>query len=164
MLGGQAGSPLRSRTSLPSPESYVLVICSIHIWYHPSSPCPTPFHPWPRAFLPAGEKKLTTVMLFGDQKAVETAERMIMEAIDNREQKAKNRQKEYEKKREAKRRERMLYHLRHAKVGRGSGLPWFGGEWSSRRVASCVAVAQLPNRRVHGHVAGLPCLQADGCR
>ncbi len=61
------------------------------------------------------------MMLFGDQKAVETAERMIMEAIDNREQKAKNRQKEYEKKREAKRRERMLYHLRHAKVGRGCG-------------------------------------------
>jgi hypothetical protein len=55
-------------------------------------------------------------MLFGDEKAVEMAERMIMEAIDNKEQKQKNRQKEYERKREAKRRERMMYHLRHAKV------------------------------------------------
>ncbi len=39
-----------------------------------------------------------------------------MEAIENKEQKAKNRQKEYEKKRDAKRRERLMYHLRNQKV------------------------------------------------
>lgn len=59
--------------------------------------------------------KLTTLMLFGDQKAIEMAERMIAEAVDNKEQKQKQRQKEYEKKREAKQRDRLLYHLRHAK-------------------------------------------------
>ena len=46
---------------------------------------------------------------------------MIMEAIENKEQKQRNREKEYERKREAKRRERMLYHLRHAKVRTGVG-------------------------------------------
>ncbi|PNH00179.1 hypothetical protein TSOC_014012, partial [Tetrabaena socialis] len=61
------------------------------------------------------EKKMTTIMLFGDEKQIEAAERMIMEAIDNKEQKQKNRQKEYDRKREAKRRERTLYHLRHSK-------------------------------------------------
>ncbi|KAG2430428.1 hypothetical protein HXX76_009953 [Chlamydomonas incerta] len=63
----------------------------------------------------SGEKKLKTILLFGDEKSVEMAERMIMEAIENKEQKARNREKEYERKRETKRRERMLYHLRHAK-------------------------------------------------
>ena len=38
---------------------------------------------------------------------------MIDEALENREQKAKQRHKEYERKREQKNRDRQLYHLRH---------------------------------------------------
>lgn len=68
-------------------------------------------------------QKLTTIQLFGDSKAVEIAMRMIDEAIDNREQKQKQRQKEYERKREVKRRERQLYHLRHARDYEALGLP-----------------------------------------
>ena len=47
---------------------------------------------------------MAMVLIYGDQKAVEMAERLIFEAIDNREhnreQKQKQRQREYEKKRE----------------------------------------------------------------
>jgi hypothetical protein len=57
---------------------------------------------------------MTTIQLFGDAKAIEIAMRMIDEAVENREQKAKQRAKEYERKKEQKRRERQLYHLRHA--------------------------------------------------
>lgn len=39
-----------------------------------------------------------------------------MQAVDNKEQKAKQREKEYERKRDSRRRERLMYHLRHAKV------------------------------------------------
>lgn len=62
-----------------------------------------------------GEERLTTVAIYGDSKAVEIAERMIQEAMDNKEQKAKQRNKEYEKKREEKRRNRQMYYLRHAR-------------------------------------------------
>lgn len=58
---------------------------------------------------------MTTVEVFGDRKAVEIAERMILEAIDNREQKQQQREREYERKREEKRRARVLYHMRHTK-------------------------------------------------
>ena len=64
---------------------------------------------------PEAPRKMTTVLIYGDQKTVEMAERLIFEAIDNREQKQKQRQREYEKKREEKRRARTLYHMRHAK-------------------------------------------------
>jgi hypothetical protein len=60
-------------------------------------------------------KPMTTLMIYGDAKAIEIAMRMIDEAVDNREQKAKQRHKEYERKKEQKRRERQLYHLRHAR-------------------------------------------------
>lgn len=71
----------------------------------------------PRAAPGAPPRKMATLLLFGDQKQVETAERMIWEAVDNRAQKQKQRAKEYERKREEKRRNRQLYHLRHTKVG-----------------------------------------------
>ena len=58
---------------------------------------------------------MTTVEVFGDRKAVEIAERMILEAIENREQKKQQREREYERKRDEKRRARVLYHMRHTK-------------------------------------------------
>ena len=60
---------------------------------------------------------MTILMLYGDAKSLEIAERMIWEAVENKEQKAKQRAKEYEKKREEKGRLRQLYYLRHSKVG-----------------------------------------------
>lgn len=52
-------------------------------------------------------------MLFGNKSECENARRLIEEATDNKEQKAKQRAKEYEKKKDEKRRDRQLYHMRH---------------------------------------------------
>ncbi len=56
---------------------------------------------------------MVTVMLFGSASECENARRLIEEACDNKEQKAKQRAKEYEKKKDEKRRDRQLYHMRH---------------------------------------------------
>ncbi|KXZ44007.1 hypothetical protein GPECTOR_75g731 [Gonium pectorale] len=93
-----------------------------------------------------GEKKVTTIMLFGDEKAVETAERMIMEAIENKEQKAKNRQKEYDRKREAKRRERMLYHLRHSKDYEALELPLGASKLDVKKAYRRLAMMWHPDK------------------
>ena len=63
--------------------------------------------------LPEGQKRMVTVMLFGSASECENARRLIEEACDNKEQKAKQRAKEYEKKKDEKRRDRQLYHMRH---------------------------------------------------
>ena len=52
-------------------------------------------------------------MLFGNHSECENARKLIEEAVDNKEQKAKQRAKEYEKKKDEKRRDRQMYHLRH---------------------------------------------------
>jgi len=49
-----------------------------------------------------GEVKMVTVMLIGQPDCCEKARALIDEAIDNKEEKAKQRQKEYAKKRDAK--------------------------------------------------------------
>ncbi len=56
---------------------------------------------------------MVAVMLFGNKSECENARRLIEEACDNKEQKAKQRAKEYEKKKDEKRRDRQLYHMRH---------------------------------------------------
>jgi len=56
---------------------------------------------------------MVTVMLFGSASECENARKLIEEACDNKEQKAKQRAKEYEKKKDEKRRDRQLYHMRH---------------------------------------------------
>lgn len=70
-----------------------------------------------------GDKKLITLHLFGNAEQCDAAQAMIMEAIDNKEQKQKQRAKEYEKKKEAKRLERQIYHMRHARDYEALGLP-----------------------------------------
>jgi hypothetical protein len=52
------------------------------------------------------QKRLTTVQIFGDDKAVEKAVAMIEDAVANKEQKQKQRQAQYDRKREQKRRDR----------------------------------------------------------
>ena len=49
-----------------------------------------------------GEVKMVTIMLIGDPASCAKAKDMIAEAVENKEQKAKQRHKEYEKKRDAK--------------------------------------------------------------
>jgi hypothetical protein len=50
-------------------------------------------------------------------------DRMIEEAIENKEQKLKQRHKEYEKKRDTKARDRQMYHLRHTRDYEALELP-----------------------------------------
>lgn len=70
---------------------------------------------------------------------------LIDEAVENREQKAKQRHKEYERKREAKSAQRQLYHLRHTLDYEALGVP------IGTSKASCqLAPALLP------HACGLP--------
>ncbi|KDD71550.1 hypothetical protein H632_c4813p0, partial [Helicosporidium sp. ATCC 50920] len=57
----------------------------------------------------------TTLQLFGNAQQCEAARALILEAVDNRVQKDKQRAKEYEKKKDAKRLQRQIYHLRHTK-------------------------------------------------
>jgi hypothetical protein len=70
---------------------------------------------------------------------------LIDEAVENREQKAKQRHKEYERKREAKSAQRQLYHLRHTLDYEALGVA------IGTSKASCLlAPAVLP------HACGLP--------
>ena len=51
---------------------------------------------------------MVTIMLIGDPQSCAKARAMIDEAVDNKEQKAKQRHKEYEKKKDAKVRPKLL--------------------------------------------------------
>ena len=66
------------------------------------------------------QQRLTVVQLFGDAKAIEKAVGMIEEAVANKEQKAKQRQAQYDRKREQKRRDRLVM---VTQVGQGGMLP-----------------------------------------
>lgn len=65
--------------------------------------------------LNVGETRMVTLQLFGNETECEQAAAMIQELIENRDQKLKQRQKEYAKKKEAKKLQRQIYHMRHAK-------------------------------------------------
>lgn len=58
---------------------------------------------------------MTTIQIFGDDEHCEKARRLIMETVDNREEKQKQRQRQYDKKKEEKSRNKQMYYLRHAK-------------------------------------------------
>ena len=62
---------------------------------------------------------------------------LIDEAVENREQKAKQRHKEYERKREAKSAQRQLYHLRHTLDYEALGVP------IGTSKASCLLASRL---------------------
>ncbi|KAI8103664.1 hypothetical protein M9435_004998 [Picochlorum sp. BPE23] len=69
------------------------------------------------------QSQTITLKLFGSQDACATARELIMNAVENKEQKAKQRAKEYEKKKEEKRAQRQIYHLRHARDYEALGVP-----------------------------------------
>ena len=123
-------------------------------------------HSQPALPSPSLQVKLTTLQLFGNEQQCEAARALIEEAVDNKEQKQKQRHKEYEKKKEvrgaggrlaaqaccaprrcapplgwpatpappppppppprhpqAKRNDRQIYHMRHARDYEALGLP-----------------------------------------
>lgn len=105
----------------------------------------------PKARKAGDEVKMVTVMLFGNSKECENAIKMIDEAMENREQKQKQREKEYEKKRDAKNRDRQMYHLRHTNDYETLGIPIGKAIQSARliyessaKVESCQCQSYLP--------------------
>ena len=88
-----------------------------------------------------GEVEMSTIMIYGESHRVQIAKNMLLEAVENKEQKQKQRQKvlttlldqclpsvwaytgiykngsvqEYDKKKEEKRRNRQIYLMRHAR-------------------------------------------------
>ena len=66
--------------------------------------------------------RLVTIDLFGTPHQCEVAERLIQEAVENREQKSRQRAAAYDRKKEERWRSRQLYHLRHARDYEALGL------------------------------------------
>jgi hypothetical protein len=71
----------------------------------------------------SGEKNVITLQLFGNANACEMARELIIEAAENKEPKAKQKGKEYEKKKAAKSAQRHIYHLRRTKDYEALELP-----------------------------------------
>jgi len=90
--------------------------------------------------------RMVTVMLFGNSKEVEIATKMIEEAIDNREQKQKQREKEYERKRDAKHRDRQLYHMRHTNDYEALGIPIGASKADARKAYRELAKKWHPDK------------------
>lgn len=105
---------------------------------------------------PTGEnsterKKLITLQLFGNADACETARTMILEAMENKEQKAKQRAKEYEKKKESKRTERHIYHLRHARDYEALELPLGASKLDVKAAFRRLALKWHPDKNIGRH-------------
>jgi hypothetical protein len=94
----------------------------------------------------AAAEKTVTLQLFGDAGACEAAAAAIAEAVENREQKAKQRAREYEKKRDARARERSIYHLRHACDYEALGLPLGASKADCRAAYRRLALRWHPDK------------------
>lgn len=110
------------------------------------------------------EVKMVTIMLFGNAKECDIAIKMMDEAMENREQKQKQREREYEKKRDAKNRDRQLYHLRHTNDYEALGIPigesstWLfinTGMLTSMQTNQGFALATRRPLSMHMHEAGV---------
>jgi hypothetical protein len=70
-----------------------------------------------------GKDGMVTLCIFGKEKHCQIAKQLIMEVVENKEEKAKQRARAYEKKKEDKRAQRQLYYLRHSKDYEALGVP-----------------------------------------
>ena len=89
---------------------------------------------------------MTTIQLFGTDDQCAKATRLIMEAVENREEKAKQRQRQYEKKREEKARLRQMYYLRHAKDYEVLGIKPGTSKADVRKAYRALAVKWHPDK------------------
>lgn len=71
----------------------------------------------------AGKDSVVVLGIFGTPSNCQIAKELIMETVENKEEKAKQRARAYEKKKEEKRAQRQLYHLRHSKDYEALGVP-----------------------------------------
>lgn len=109
-------------------------------------------------------KRMVTVMLFGNRSECENARRLIEEAVDNKEQKAKQRAKEYEKKKDEKRRDRQMYHLRHTHDYEELGVPLGASKVRQHLSQTWPGLAQLSCPKQILVVSGMPqqlCVQSS---
>ena len=89
---------------------------------------------------------MTTLSIYGDPKGVAIAKRLIEEAIENKEQKQQQRQREYQKKRDAKNRDRQIYHLRHTRDYDTLGLPLGASKAEAKKAYRKLAVQWHPDK------------------
>jgi hypothetical protein len=86
--------------------------------------------------------------LFGNQSQCEAAEQLIQAAIENKEEKEKQRQKQYGKKKDTRKRERQIYHLRHARDYEALGLPMGASKAECKAAYRRLALQWHPDKNI----------------
>jgi len=92
--------------------------------------------------------RMVKLHLFGNQSQCEAAEELIQAAIENKEEKEKKRQKQYVKKKDTRKRERQIYHLRHARDYEALGLPMGASKAECKAAYRRLALQWHPDKNI----------------